>query len=45
MTLRTGDVNADGGVGPADLNEIRMNVGRGLAVKITSATTSRWMEM
>jgi len=30
MTLRTGDVNADGRVGTADLKEIRMNVGRGL---------------
>ena len=30
MTLRTGDVNADGVVGTADLKEIRMNVGRGL---------------
>jgi len=30
MTLRTGDVNADGRVGTADLMEIRMNVGRGL---------------
>ena len=30
MTLRTGDVNADGVVGTADLKEIRMEVGRGL---------------
>ena len=30
MTLRTGDVNADGVVNNTDLNEIRMNVGRGL---------------
>ena len=30
MTLRTGDVNADGRVGTADLKEIKMNVGRGL---------------
>jgi N-acetylneuraminic acid mutarotase len=30
ITLRTGDVNADGVVGTADLKEIRMNVGRGL---------------
>jgi hypothetical protein len=30
MTLRTGDVNADGRVGTADLKEIRMEVGRGL---------------
>ena len=30
MALRTGDVNADGVVGTADLKEIRMNVGRGL---------------
>src|SRR6185503_4757869 len=30
MTLRTGDVNADGVVGTADLNEIKMNLGRGL---------------
>jgi hypothetical protein len=30
MTLRTGDVNADGRVGAADLKEIRMEVGRGL---------------
>jgi len=29
MTLRTGDVNADGVVNNADLKEIRMNVGRG----------------
>jgi hypothetical protein len=29
MTLRTGDVNADGRVGTADLKEIRMEVGRG----------------
>ena len=30
MTLLTGDVNADGVVGTADLKEIRMEVGRGL---------------
>jgi N-acetylneuraminic acid mutarotase len=30
MTLRTGDVNADGVVNKIDLMEIRMNVGRGL---------------
>jgi hypothetical protein len=30
MTLRTGDVNADGVVNTADLKEIKMNVGRGL---------------
>jgi len=30
MTLRTGDVNADGVVNNTDLKEIRMNVGRGL---------------
>jgi hypothetical protein len=31
--LRTGDVNADGVVGTADLKEIRMNVGRGLVTE------------
>ena len=30
MTLRTGDVNADGVVNNTDLKEIKMNVGRGL---------------
>ena len=30
MTLRTGDVNADGVVNDTDLKEIKMNVGRGL---------------
>jgi hypothetical protein len=30
MTLRTGDVNADGVVNNKDLKEIKMNVGRGL---------------
>src|SRR4030095_1060988 len=30
MTLRTGDVNADGHVGTGDLKEIKMEVGRGL---------------
>jgi hypothetical protein len=30
MTLRTGDVNADGSVNTTDLNQIRMEVGRGL---------------
>ena len=33
MTLRTGDVNADGVVGTADLKEIRTNVGRGLVTE------------
>jgi len=33
MTLRTGDVNADGVVDTADLNEIKMNVGRGLVTE------------
>jgi hypothetical protein len=33
MTLQTGDVNADGVVGTADLKEIRMNVGRGLVTE------------
>ena len=30
MTLRTGDVNADGAVNNTDLKQIRMNLGRGL---------------
>jgi len=30
MTLRTGDVNADGVVGTRDLKEIKMHLGRGL---------------
>jgi len=30
MTSRTGDVNADGVVDTADLNKIKMKVGRGL---------------
>ena len=30
MTLRVGDVNADGAVTNADVKEVRMNVGRGL---------------
>ena len=33
MTLLTGDVNADGRVGTADLKEIKMNVGRGLVTE------------
>jgi len=33
MTLRTGDVNADGVVGTADLKEIRREVGRGLVTE------------
>ena len=33
MTLRTGDVNADGVVNNTDLKEIRMNVGRGLVTE------------
>jgi osmotically-inducible protein OsmY len=33
MTLRTGDVNADGVVNQTDLEEIRMEVGRGLATE------------
>jgi hypothetical protein len=33
MTLRTGDVNADGVVNRTDLKEIKMNVGRGLVTK------------
>jgi Dockerin type I domain len=33
MTLRTGDVNADGVVNNTDLMEIRMNVGRGLVTE------------
>jgi Dockerin type I domain len=33
MTLRTGDVNADGVVNRTDLEEIRMNVGRGLVTE------------
>ena len=32
MTLRTGDVNADGVVNNTDLKEIRMEVGRGLVI-------------
>ena len=30
MTLRVADVNGDGVVDTADINEIRMNIGRGL---------------
>ena len=30
MTLRTGDVNADGVVNDTDLKEIKINAGRGL---------------
>ena len=33
MTLRTGDVNADGVVNQTDLEEIRMNVGQGLVTQ------------
>ncbi len=33
MTLRTGDVNADGVVNRTDLEEIRMNVGNGLVTQ------------
>ena len=29
MTLRVGDVNADGSVTKADVNEIKMHIGRG----------------
>jgi hypothetical protein len=30
MTLRVADVNGDGAVNSADINEIRMHIGRGL---------------
>ena len=33
MTLRTGDVNADGIVNRTDLKEIKMEVGRGLVIE------------
>ena len=33
MTLRTGDVNADGVVNQTDLEEIKMEVGRGLVTE------------
>jgi len=39
MTLRVGDVKADGSVDTADINDIRMHIGRGEVDTVTSVMT------